>query len=235
MRIRVKLLLFILVGSLIFITPVSAAVKSGGSCKKVGTTTTSGGKKYTCVKSGTRLVWNKGIAVKPVKPSTSTVPSPAPEPTLKASPTPTTVPTPTPTPEPIVLPTTFDDLFVNRKGISLAAWQKSSEIIKANKSKAGTLEIFTGPNTKPNFDDYPTPVGLVSRLFPSKGEPTRTIVIRYRYVDIEWAQTTLRSKLTAEDFTRLNNNEGGKVILGRCDESAKNCMGAMQQSTFSGT
>jgi hypothetical protein len=238
MRARTLALLFVLISSLTVPASVSAAVKQGDSCKKVGASSIAKGMKFTCVKSGKKLVWGKGVKViapasnPSPKPTPSSSPTPTPSPSNSPSPTPT--PTSTPTVEPIVLPTSFEDLFVNRKGISLAAWQKSSEIIKANKSKAGTLEIFTGPNTKPNFDDYPTPVGLVSRLFPSKGEPARTIVIRYLYVDIEWAQTTLRSKLTAEDFTRLNNNEGGKVILGRCDESAKNCFGAMQQSTVSG-
>jgi hypothetical protein len=43
----------------------------------------------------------------------------------------------------------------------------------------------------------------------------------------------LRSKLTPEEFTQLNNNEGGKAIAGRCDEAEKNCRGAMQQTTMS--
>ena len=230
MRIKQSFLIALVSASLVITTNAYGAVKQGSSCKKVGTTTTVNGVKFTCVKSGKKLVWGKGVKVSLPTP----IPSPTPTPSSSATPTASTTPTPTPTTEPIVLPTSFDDLYERRKGISQAAWQKSSEIIKTNKSKAGTLEIFTGPNTKPNFDDYPTPVSLVSRLFPSKGEPARTIVIRYHYVDIEWAQTTLRSKLTAEDFTRLNNNEGGKVILGRCDESAKNCFGAMQQSTVSG-
>lgn len=203
-----------------------AAVKQGAVCKKAGITSIANGVKFTCVKSGKKLVWGKGVLVKQAAPKPAVAPTPI------ASPTPT--PTPTPTAEPIVLPTSFDDLYVNRKGISLAAWQKSSEIIKASKSKAGTLEIFTGPNTKPFFDDYQTPVSLVSRLFPSRIEPSRNIVIRYSYADIAWAEELLRSKLTAQEFTRLNNNEGGRAIAGRCDASARDCNGAMQQTTTSG-
>ena len=156
--------------------------------------------------------------------------TPSPTPT----PTPTPTPSPTPTAEPIVLPTTFENLYERRKGISLAAWQKSSEVIKASKNKSGAFEIITGPNTTPNFDDYPTPISLVSRLFPARSEPAKTIVIRYKYVDLEWAETTLRSKLTAEEFTQLNRNEGGKAIAGRCDVSSRNCRGAMQQTTIAG-
>jgi hypothetical protein len=233
MRIRVVPVLFLLICSLLIPVPVNAAVKQGDACKKVGTSSTVKGLKYTCVKSGKKLVWSKGVPIKKKAPTpvATTTPPVEVSPTPAATPTPS--PTPTPTPTPIVLPTSFNDLFENRKGIGLAAWQKSSEIIKANKSKAGSLEIFTGPNTKPNFDDYPTPVALVSRLFPSRSEPERTIVIRYKYVDIAWAESILRSKLTPEELTQLNFNEGGRTITGRCDERDKNCRGAMQQTTKS--
>lgn len=58
------------------IAPLSAhaAVKAGASCKKAGQITTIAGKKFTCVKSGKKLIWNKGVAVvatnpvEPVKP-----------------------------------------------------------------------------------------------------------------------------------------------------------------------
>jgi hypothetical protein len=198
----------------------------------VGITSTVKGVKFTCIKSGKKLVWGKGVAVKKAAPKPVASPTATPE--VSASPKPNPVVTPTPTAKPIVLPTSFEDLYENRKGISLAAWQKSSEIIKATKSKAGTLEIFTGPNTTPNFDDYPTPVSLVSRLFPSRGEPARTIVIRFKYIDIEWAEATLKSKISAEDMTRLNYNEGGRAISGQCETVTKNCNGAMQQTTMSG-
>jgi len=66
-------------------TPLNAAApKAGAKCTKAGSTATSGGKKFTCIKSGTKLVWNKGVLIK--------------KPTPVATPTPT--PTPSPTPEP---------------------------------------------------------------------------------------------------------------------------------------
>jgi hypothetical protein len=62
-----------------------AAVKAGSSCSKLGITSTHAGKKYTCIKSGKKLVWNKGVAI--------------------AKPVPAVTPTPTPTPTPTVSPT----------------------------------------------------------------------------------------------------------------------------------
>jgi len=239
MRIKHTLLVAILAGSLVITNSAYGAVKQGSSCKKAGTTSTVNGLKYTCIKSGKKLVWSKGVKVSTPAPTPTATPTPTPTPTPSPTPTPTVTPSPTPTPTPtptvapIVLPTSFEDLFERRTGIQLAAWQKTSEIIKSSKSKTGTLEIYTGPNSKPYFDDYPLAISLVSRMFPGRAEPSRTIVMRFNYIDLDWAESTLRSKLSAEDFTWLNNTENGKVVPRQCDSVTKNCRNAMQQSIFS--
>jgi M6 family metalloprotease-like protein len=70
---------------LALVTPLQAATpKAGAKCTKAGATVTAAGKKFTCVKSGTKLVWNKGVAVKaapkpqvvPAVPPTVTPPQP---------------------------------------------------------------------------------------------------------------------------------------------------------------
>ncbi len=94
---RARLFLAFLLSLSLISAPSFAAVKAGAKCTKAGATSTTGGKKYTCVKSGSKLVWNKGVAVKAAaKPQLNPVFKPA-EPTPTASPTP--APTPTPTPE----------------------------------------------------------------------------------------------------------------------------------------
>jgi M6 family metalloprotease-like protein len=40
-----------------------AALKAGTNCAKVGLTSVVSGKKYTCIKSGKKLVWDKGVTV----------------------------------------------------------------------------------------------------------------------------------------------------------------------------
>jgi hypothetical protein len=51
-------------------SPVYAASpKAGSKCTKAGQTSTSAGIKYTCVKSGKKLVWNKGVALKKAEPA----------------------------------------------------------------------------------------------------------------------------------------------------------------------
>lgn len=73
-----------------------AAVIPGTKCSKAGVTSLYNGKKYTCVKSGKKLVWNKGVALP--KPMPAATPTPSPTAIQTVTPAPITTPTPTPTP-----------------------------------------------------------------------------------------------------------------------------------------
>ena len=67
----------------IAVTTISAessfsAVKAGSTCAKAGQTSVLSGKKFTCVKVGKKLQWNKGVAISPAAaPSPSASKSPA--------------------------------------------------------------------------------------------------------------------------------------------------------------
>ena len=82
---------FALIASLLAGSVAVAAVKAGTTCGKVGTTSISSGKKFTCVKSGKKLVWDKGVTVKklvttiPESPKVDTKPTPSPLPTSSPS------------------------------------------------------------------------------------------------------------------------------------------------------
>ena len=62
--------------SLIALSPqisANAAARAGGVCSKAGLTSVVSSKTYTCIKSGKKLVWNKGVAiVKPTQPAAPT-------------------------------------------------------------------------------------------------------------------------------------------------------------------
>ena len=79
--------------------------KSGASCAKKGLSKTYKGKQYTCIKSGKKLVWSKGVLIKSASGNTSpsTVFSPTPSPSQ--SPTPQVSPSPAATPSPLPSPT----------------------------------------------------------------------------------------------------------------------------------
>jgi len=46
------------------LSPATAAIKPSATCKKIGQIKTSAGIKYTCIKSGKKLVWSKGVGTK---------------------------------------------------------------------------------------------------------------------------------------------------------------------------
>ena len=81
-----------------------APPKAGATCLKSGLTQSFKGKKYTCVKSGNRFVWNKGTSVKKAAPPKQ----PTPVATARPSATPSSQPSqeglPKSTPSPIPTP-----------------------------------------------------------------------------------------------------------------------------------
>ena len=99
MHIEVSLVRGLLISLTIALIPVAAVsaqkISPGSSCKVLDQKVIYSNKTYTCIKSGKKLVWNKGVAVE----------KPTPTPTPTPIPTPTPAPTPTPTPTPTVTPT----------------------------------------------------------------------------------------------------------------------------------
>lgn len=84
---RWRIFLALLLSMSVVTTPSFAAVKAGAKCNKAGITAIAAGKKFTCVKSGTRLVWNKGVAIKTaskpnLNPGTKPI-EPTPTPTIQ--------------------------------------------------------------------------------------------------------------------------------------------------------
>jgi hypothetical protein len=181
---KLKTLIILPLSLFLMSTPAVAAIKAGASCNSQGQVKTSSGFKYTCIKSGKKLVWSKGVKIA-VKVATPT-----------ATPTPRPTPSPTATPTPIVTypegPTGFDDLVENYKGISYAAWSKSSSQIKSSSAVSPALKILTGPNTKLIFEKPAAIFDLIARLYPGYGPATDLTVLSFGYDDREWAQTQLK-------------------------------------------
>ena len=75
-----RLIIFISILSLFLslpLTPVNAAVKPGDTCSKAGIKSVASSKTFTCIKSGKKLVWNKGVAVAASKPTPAATPTTA--------------------------------------------------------------------------------------------------------------------------------------------------------------
>ena len=188
-----KKLLAVFVTAALFLVPLNAiaAVKAGAACSKLGATSTSAGKKYTCIKSGKKLVWNKGVAVAVPKPTST--PTATPSPTSTPTPTATPTPTPSPTPAPIVenLPTGFNDLVENFKGVYISAWNSSDAKIKASAPLDVKQNILVGPKTKLPSPDIPAMFSRGTQFFGGYLQPSRFDAIYFVYDDISWAQDKL--------------------------------------------
>jgi hypothetical protein len=74
-----KSLIPILLSLVLIVSNAQAATKAGSPCSKAGAVSVVSGKKYICIKSGKKFVWNKGVLV------------------VKASATPSATPTVKPT------------------------------------------------------------------------------------------------------------------------------------------
>ena len=180
-----------------------AAVKAGSPCAKFKSMSTSGGKLYTCVKSGKKLVWNKGEVIsKPLSYDSAPAPTeknPAPSPSPSASPSPSPSPTQAPWDAAAAVnakaPTSFDDLVENYKGIAHAAWSKSRERILTSKKTDITLRVVLGPNTELTYKEPQTAIDLVTKLY--SGYPTSAEIsyLAFNYQDRDWATNQMESIL----------------------------------------
>ena len=186
-----KKILLVIISASILIAPMNAmaAVKAGDACKKAGSTATVKGKKFTCIKSGKKLVWNKGVVVPGAKPTV--IPTPTPTPIPSVEPTVTPAPTPTSTIAPFVppyIPRTFKELENNLSGIIYGAWLDTVAQMKAGKPQLGNVQIFSAPGTEAGHPSALIPLGLTSQLFSKFPQPKNVYVIEMGYGDDKWAQ-----------------------------------------------
>ena len=182
-------------------TPVHAATpKAGAKCTKAGITATAAGKKFTCVKSGTKLVWNKGVTVK-AAPKVDVKPvEPTPTPTPTATPTPT--PTATPTPTPTLKDLTFSNIVENVDAIAFNVFSKFQTHMATNYQSSIKVNTIVGPNTVPVNKNSADAFRIGSKIFQNFKQPDEVFAIYYTFADKEWArnQIAIRAGQNVADF-----------------------------------
>ena len=156
--------------------PAFAAVKAGAICSKAGKTSIASGKKFTCVKTGKKLAWNKGVAV--AKPAV------VPAPIASASPEPAAVKVP-------AMPTSFADLDENYQGIPYATWEKIQNNLALHKSTDLKISFQFGPTTPQRYPNQWTidAVTLGSRVMAAQKQPAEVKFVQYNKEDVPWART----------------------------------------------
>ncbi len=191
-------------------TPVHAATpKAGAKCTKAGITATAAGKKFTCVKSGTKLVWNKGVTIKAatkptpvVTPTPTPIPTPEPSPTLTPTPTPTPTPTATPTPTPTLKDLTFSNIVENVDAIAFNVFSKFETHMATNYQSSIKVNTIVGPNTVPVNKNSADAFRIGSKIFQNFKQPDEVFAIYYTFADKEWArnQIAIRAGQNVADF-----------------------------------
>lgn len=210
----------ILVTSLLVpITASAASPTAGAACTKAGLTSSTAKKKFTCIKSGSRLVWDKGIAIG--NPASS-------NPTKTRS----------KNKVPITLPVsqngtiTFANAADNYAQIPQVAWKRVQDVIAANPEISIPTTIHIGPNTKADLPVITNSLNRLYKLFSGFDLFESYFGIVYNAKDLEWAQA---------DAGKLFQAQGIKGFLTRsqsykqqssagCEmngSTAVNCSGGM--------
>jgi len=184
--------------SLFMVTPLfpaEAAVKAGAACSKAGIKSVASGKTYTCIKSGKKFVWDKGVAV--TKPTVVSTPSA----------TPTATPTPTPTPE-IVYATLWEKYKWNKPSssasVAAAATEKFKSYAETKRSPSTTVKIVSQEGVDANLLKWVTDgSAFASKVFvyPQLSSPFVAVIAK----DKEFAEKAYNENGYARDAKSLAN------------------------------
>jgi hypothetical protein len=145
-------------------------------------------KTYKCVKSGRKLIWNKGVFVRP---------------------------TPTPTQILIAVPTSFSDLFEKRKGIAYSIWSKLNATVSKSEGTLPPIEIYRGPNTPTYVKDPNSYFRQVVRLFPGVALPKKFVVFYWNQKDLDEVTKMALSIMGAENIKKNLDETTGPFV--RCN------------------
>ena len=155
--------------------PAFAAVKAGSKCTIKGEKKTSGTKTYTCTKTKGKLVWDKGVQIRPIPtPTEKSKEVITPDLGFKSS---------APTEE-----LTFSNLSKNYRYVPYLAWKKSAEKIAKFEPSNLKITILIGPNTDPINKSPTSAVNLASRMYGDFKQAKEFVLIYYNVYDIPWAE-----------------------------------------------
>lgn len=179
--------------------PAEAAVKAGAACSKAGVKSVASGKTFTCVKSGKKFVWDKGVAV--------TKPTAVVTPTSTPSAAPVATPTPTPTPE-IVYATLWEKYKWSKPSssasVATVATEKFKAYVATNRSPSTTVKIVAQDGVDTTLLKWVTDGStFVSKVFtyPQLSGPFVAVIAK----DKEFAEKAYNDNGYTKDAKSLAN------------------------------
>ena len=183
MKIRESLSGGFLIALLVALIPAVAVsaprATPGGTCKVLNQKVTNLNKSYTCIKSGKKLIWNKGVGIKP-------------------TPTPTPTHTPTPTPKEL----TFSNISENVDAIAFNVYSKYQNLMATDYKGSIKVNTIIGPNTVPVNKNSAAAYQIASKIFQNFKQPDEVFAIYYTFADKEWAknQVAMRAGKDVANF-----------------------------------
>jgi hypothetical protein len=210
---RSRLFLAFVVAISLIAAPSFAAVKAGAKCTKAGATSTTGGKKYTCIKSGSKLVWNKGVAVKAAaKPNLNPVFKP-----VEPTPTPTATPTAVPIPE-VQLPTegslcpVIGAKITNSTGTMRCSWGGHSNNAEEAKERRQWRKFTVSNISTSKSNKYPT-TPVENDNCSNSGD---TFDIAGGYLECRWVAGMKRQWIKINTVKKTFTNAKSPVSIDVC-------------------
>jgi hypothetical protein len=244
MRKIVALAAFSLISYLVFPTQVFAsAPKAGTTCAKVGLTKTTATLKFTCIKSGKKLIWSKGVSLPLAQPITTSLQSPTRTPSVSTTPTPSPIvsavpaPTPTPTPTkfkaliPIALPVAQDEnlnfanVLNHLSEIPTIAWQKTQDVIQKNPANDVPDDFYIGPTTQYNavggLEDFQNVLHRTQRMWSGFAQSPYYSVFIYNAQDEPWAEDKVKEIFAKKGYGFSSADSPIQAIRGSCQPAIK--------------
>ena len=181
---------------------------AGTKCTKAGQTKTVAKLKFTCTKSGKKLIWNKGVSVKtPSNASTSTTTSTATNPDVKPTPVPSKPATPT---MPYSGYTEIErEVFLGMDKL-VQSWQPYISAL-TNKNVSLITENSSHPRNEPNRLGVEISYSIIKEMQPKMIAP-----VYYTYETSAWIDNQIKDScriLVGNNKTGLN--AGAQVGCGK--------------------
>ena len=203
---RRKLAALISLSLILWTLPATIAAaanpKAGAKCSKAKQVKIYKGMSYTCIKSGKKLVWNKGVEVVKLPPTptpivcSATVTTGCAKPPVEPLPTPTLTPTPMPTPTPTPTPKelTFSNISENVDAIAFNVYSKYQALMATDYKSSIKVNTLIGPNTVPVNKNSASAYLIGSKIFQNFKQPDEVFAVFYTFADKEWAKNQVANK-----------------------------------------